>query len=71
MADDTDQDLERLPLWVSETVVGYIWPLEDTPSFIAGRVATAARALPELVGRFPRRYGHTPSAPCAARCTST
>ncbi|MEW2136365.1 Orn/Lys/Arg decarboxylase N-terminal domain-containing protein [Streptomyces sp. NPDC005409] len=43
MADDTDQDLERLPLWVSETVVGYIWPLEDTPSFIAGRVAAAAR----------------------------
>ncbi|EFL19203.1 Orn/Lys/Arg decarboxylase N-terminal domain-containing protein [Streptomyces sp. C] len=43
MADDSDQDLERLPLWVSEAVVGYIWPLEDTPSFIAGRVATAAR----------------------------
>ncbi|MGW4684697.1 Orn/Lys/Arg family decarboxylase [Streptomyces sp. NPDC004244] len=43
MADDSDQDLERLPLWVSETVVGYIWPLEDTPSFIAGRVGTAAR----------------------------
>ncbi|MFI6144485.1 Orn/Lys/Arg decarboxylase N-terminal domain-containing protein [Streptomyces sp. NPDC051109] len=43
MADDSDQDLERLPLWVSETVVGYVWALEDTPSFIAGRVATAAR----------------------------
>ncbi|CAL9359578.1 Biodegradative arginine decarboxylase [Streptomyces sp. enrichment culture] len=43
MADESDQDLERLPLWVSETVVGYIWPLEDTPSFIAGRVGTAAR----------------------------
>ncbi|MEU6864528.1 Orn/Lys/Arg decarboxylase N-terminal domain-containing protein [Streptomyces sp. NPDC046876] len=43
MADDHDQDLERLPLWVSETVVGYIWPLEDTPAFIAGRVTTAAR----------------------------
>ncbi|MFD9335071.1 Orn/Lys/Arg decarboxylase N-terminal domain-containing protein [Streptomyces sp. NPDC060028] len=42
MTDDADQDLERLPLWVSETVIGYIWPLEDTPSFIAGRVATAA-----------------------------
>lgn len=42
MADESDQDLERLPLWVSETVVGYIWPLEDTPSFIAGRVATAS-----------------------------
>lgn len=44
MADEYDQDLERLPLWVSEAVVGYIWPLEDTPSFIAGRVVTAARA---------------------------
>ncbi|MFF8288582.1 Orn/Lys/Arg decarboxylase N-terminal domain-containing protein [Streptomyces sp. NPDC016309] len=44
MADDSDQDLERLPLWVSEAVVGYIWPLEDTAAFIAGRVVTAARA---------------------------
>ncbi|MGI5359065.1 Orn/Lys/Arg decarboxylase N-terminal domain-containing protein [Streptomyces sp. CA-252508] len=44
MTDDSDQDLERLPLWVSETVVGYIWPLEDTAAFIAGRVVTAARA---------------------------
>lgn len=40
----SDRDLEHLPLWVSETVVGYIWPLEDTPAFIAGRVASAARA---------------------------
>ncbi|MYV98494.1 Orn/Lys/Arg decarboxylase N-terminal domain-containing protein [Streptomyces sp. SID3343] len=46
MADD---DLERLPLWVAETVVGYIWPLEDTPSFIAGRVARAARSYLEAV----------------------
>ncbi|GGU33532.1 Orn/Lys/Arg decarboxylase N-terminal domain-containing protein [Streptomyces violascens] len=44
MADESDQDLERLPLWVSEAVVGYIWPLEDTPAFIAGRVVSAARA---------------------------
>ncbi|MFV0126708.1 Orn/Lys/Arg decarboxylase N-terminal domain-containing protein [Streptomyces sp. HMX112] len=44
MADEDDQDLTRLPLWVSETVVGYIWPWEDTPAFIAGRVAGAARA---------------------------
>ncbi|MGI5479187.1 Orn/Lys/Arg decarboxylase N-terminal domain-containing protein [Streptomyces lavendofoliae] len=44
MAEDSDQDLERLPLWVSEAVVGYIWPLEDTAAFIAGRVVTAARA---------------------------
>lgn len=44
MAEDSDQDLEHLPLWVSETVVGYIWPLEDTAAFIAGRVVAAARA---------------------------
>ncbi|MFJ3203013.1 Orn/Lys/Arg decarboxylase N-terminal domain-containing protein [Streptomyces sp. NPDC086989] len=43
MTDDSEHDLDRLPLWVSEAVVGYIWPLEDTPAFIAGRVATAAR----------------------------
>ncbi|WP_338497804.1 Orn/Lys/Arg decarboxylase N-terminal domain-containing protein [Streptomyces sp. SJL17-4] len=44
MADDGDHDLEQLPLWVSEAVVGYIWPLEDTAAFIAGRVASAARS---------------------------
>ncbi|MFD5712838.1 Orn/Lys/Arg decarboxylase N-terminal domain-containing protein [Streptomyces pharetrae] len=44
MNDDPEHDLDRLPLWVSEAVVGYIWPLEDTASFIAGRVAAAARA---------------------------
>jgi arginine decarboxylase len=43
MSDDGDHDLEHLPLWVSEAVVGYIWPLEDTAAFIAGRVASAAR----------------------------
>ncbi|MFB7949689.1 Orn/Lys/Arg decarboxylase N-terminal domain-containing protein [Kitasatospora phosalacinea] len=42
MADGSDHDLEHLPLWVSEAVVGYVWPLEDTPAFIAGRVAAAA-----------------------------
>ncbi|MGW2640960.1 Orn/Lys/Arg family decarboxylase [Streptomyces sp. NPDC001348] len=46
MADDGVQDL---PLWVSESVVGYVWPLEDTPGFIAGRVTTAARAYREAV----------------------
>ncbi|WP_129842898.1 Orn/Lys/Arg decarboxylase N-terminal domain-containing protein [Streptomyces sp. RFCAC02] len=46
MADDEPRDL---PLWVSESVVGYVWPLEDTPSFIAGRVTTAARAYREAV----------------------
>ncbi|MFF4395964.1 Orn/Lys/Arg decarboxylase N-terminal domain-containing protein [Streptomyces sp. NPDC001480] len=46
MADDGVRDL---PLWVSESVVGYVWPLEDTPGFIAGRVTTAARAYREAV----------------------
>ncbi|WP_326692227.1 arginine decarboxylase [Streptomyces sp. NBC_01795] len=41
------EDLEHLPLWVAETVVGYIWPLEDTARFIAGRVARAARSYQE------------------------
>ncbi|MEU7097292.1 Orn/Lys/Arg decarboxylase N-terminal domain-containing protein [Streptomyces longwoodensis] len=42
-------DVRDLPLWVSETVVGYVWPLEDTPGFIAGRITTAARAYREAV----------------------
>ncbi|MDX3570729.1 Orn/Lys/Arg decarboxylase N-terminal domain-containing protein [Streptomyces sp. ID05-47C] len=46
MADDGVRDL---PLWVSESVVGYVWPLEDTPGFIAGRVTTAARTYREAV----------------------
>ncbi|MEW2576523.1 Orn/Lys/Arg decarboxylase N-terminal domain-containing protein [Streptomyces syringium] len=49
MTDEADEDLDRLPLWVSETVVGYIWPLEDTPAFIAGRIVSAARAYSEAV----------------------
>lgn len=44
MTDEADQDLDRLPLWVSETVAGYVWPLEDTPRFIAGRIVSAARS---------------------------
>ncbi|GAA2618294.1 Orn/Lys/Arg decarboxylase N-terminal domain-containing protein [Streptomyces axinellae] len=43
----TGEDLEHLPLWVAETVVGYIWPLEDTARFIAGRVTRAARVYQE------------------------
>ncbi|MDT0343539.1 Orn/Lys/Arg family decarboxylase [Streptomyces litchfieldiae] len=43
------EDLERVPLWVAETVVGYVWPLEDTPRFIAGRIARAARGYLEAV----------------------
>ncbi|EKX65282.1 Orn/Lys/Arg decarboxylase, major domain protein [Streptomyces ipomoeae 91-03] len=45
----TDEDMRNLPLWVSESVVGYVWPLEDTPAFIAGRITTAARAYREAV----------------------
>ncbi|MEV6881432.1 Orn/Lys/Arg decarboxylase N-terminal domain-containing protein [Streptomyces sp. NPDC051135] len=44
-----DEGVRDLPLWVSESVVGYVWPLEDTPSFIAGRVTAAARAYQEAV----------------------
>ncbi|MEU1662044.1 Orn/Lys/Arg decarboxylase N-terminal domain-containing protein [Streptomyces sparsogenes] len=44
-----DENLEDLPLWVSETVVGYVWPAEDTAAFIAGRIARAARAYREAV----------------------
>ncbi|GDY50931.1 hypothetical protein SVIO_015540 [Streptomyces violaceusniger] len=44
-----DESLEELPLWVSETVVGYVWPTEDTAAFIAGRISSAARAYREAV----------------------
>lgn len=43
----TDEGVRNLPLWVSERVVGYVWPLEDTAGFIAGRISTAARAYQE------------------------
>ncbi|MET9700834.1 Orn/Lys/Arg decarboxylase N-terminal domain-containing protein [Streptomyces sp. NPDC006529] len=49
MSETADTGLDQLPLWVAEIAVGYIWPLEDTPSFIAGRVAHAARAYREAV----------------------
>ncbi|MEH0416287.1 Orn/Lys/Arg decarboxylase N-terminal domain-containing protein [Streptomyces sp. B21-083] len=44
-----DDGVRDLPLWVSELIVGYVWPLEDTPGFIAGRVTTAAGAYREAV----------------------
>ncbi|QLH19508.1 Orn/Lys/Arg decarboxylase N-terminal domain-containing protein [Streptomyces sp. Rer75] len=44
-----DEGFEDLPLWVSETVVGYVWPEEDTAAFIAGRITGAARAYREAV----------------------
>ncbi|MEO3873309.1 Orn/Lys/Arg decarboxylase N-terminal domain-containing protein [Nonomuraea sp. B12E4] len=33
---------QELPLWVYEVIQGYVFPLEDTPQFIAGRIAYAA-----------------------------
>jgi arginine decarboxylase len=45
----TQDGLQDLPLWVAESVVGYVWPLEDTPGFIAGRITNAARAYREAV----------------------
>ncbi|MFF7244542.1 Orn/Lys/Arg decarboxylase N-terminal domain-containing protein [Embleya sp. NPDC008237] len=67
-----DEDLEQLPLWAAESVVGYVWPLEDTPAFIAGRLVHAARSYLEAVlppfFRALRRFGdahgyswHTPA----------
>ncbi|MET8615482.1 Orn/Lys/Arg decarboxylase N-terminal domain-containing protein [Streptomyces misionensis] len=46
---DAGREFERLPLWVSEVVSGYVWPFEDTPAFVAGRVASAARAYRETI----------------------
>jgi arginine decarboxylase len=39
----TADSVDDLPLWVSEVVSGYVWLLEDTPDFIAGRIGVAAR----------------------------
>jgi arginine decarboxylase len=39
----TAASVDDLPLWVSQVVCGYVWLLEDTPDFIAGRVGVAAR----------------------------
>ncbi|MFI9815169.1 Orn/Lys/Arg family decarboxylase [Saccharothrix variisporea] len=38
----TATSVDDLPLWVSEAVTGYVWLLEDTPDFIAGRIGVAA-----------------------------
>ncbi|PZG49741.1 arginine decarboxylase [Spongiactinospora gelatinilytica] len=62
----------ELPLWVYEVIQGYVFPLEDTPDFIAGRIAHAAdgyaeRILPPFFGALRRlddhhRYSwHTPA----------
>ncbi|WP_236725435.1 Orn/Lys/Arg decarboxylase N-terminal domain-containing protein [Amycolatopsis orientalis] len=39
----TATSVDDLPLWVSEVVSGYVWLLEDTPAFIAGRIGVAAQ----------------------------
>ncbi|GGP33612.1 Orn/Lys/Arg decarboxylase N-terminal domain-containing protein [Streptomyces melanogenes] len=44
-----DDSLRELPLWVSQSVIGYVWPLEDTPAFIAGRITSAARTYQEAL----------------------
>ncbi|MGI8332708.1 Orn/Lys/Arg decarboxylase N-terminal domain-containing protein [Actinomadura scrupuli] len=61
-----------VPLWVYEVIQGYVFPLEDTPDFIAGRIAHAAaqyaeRILPPFFAALRRledshRYSwHTPA----------
>ncbi|WP_250564014.1 Orn/Lys/Arg decarboxylase N-terminal domain-containing protein [Sphaerisporangium fuscum] len=63
---------QELPLWVYEVIHGYVFPLEDTPRFIAGRIAHAAeqyaeKILPPFFGALRRledhhRYSwHTPA----------
>ncbi|MFI6978890.1 Orn/Lys/Arg decarboxylase N-terminal domain-containing protein [Embleya sp. NPDC050154] len=42
-------DPAELPLFVAETVVGYVWLSEDTPGFIAGRIAHAARTYQDAL----------------------
>ncbi|MFD0851012.1 Orn/Lys/Arg decarboxylase N-terminal domain-containing protein [Actinomadura adrarensis] len=65
-------DGQDLPLWVYEVIHGYVFPMEDTPTFIAGRIAHAAeeyadRLLPPFFGALYRledkhRYSwHTPA----------
>ncbi|GGV08345.1 arginine decarboxylase [Actinomadura cremea] len=54
---------EDPPLWVYEVVQGYVYPLEDTPDFIAGRIAHAAdryaaRLLPPFFGALHRLEDH-------------
>ncbi|GAA1337348.1 Orn/Lys/Arg decarboxylase N-terminal domain-containing protein [Saccharothrix algeriensis] len=51
----TGDAVDEVPLWVSEVVSGYVWLLEDTPDFIAGRIGFAAtRYLDEVLPPFFR-----------------
>ena len=45
----TGTDVSRLPLWAYKLVQGCVWPLEDTPAFIAGRIAKAVADYREAV----------------------
>lgn len=42
-------EVHDLPLWAYEIVQGCVWPLEDTPGFIAGRIAKAVADYREHV----------------------
>ncbi|GAA0360557.1 arginine decarboxylase [Actinoallomurus spadix] len=42
-----DHEPRDVPLWVYEVIQGYVFPLEDTPGFIAGRIAHAAEEYTE------------------------
>ncbi|TJZ44598.1 arginine decarboxylase [Streptomyces piniterrae] len=68
----TGDYMDDTPLWVSEVINGWVYLLEDTPSFIAGRVDNASstyrqRILPPFFRRLRRfddthEYSwHTPS----------
>ncbi|WP_067460431.1 Orn/Lys/Arg decarboxylase N-terminal domain-containing protein [Actinomadura macra] len=68
----TEHEPRDVPLWVYEVIQGYVFLLEDTPGFIAGRIAHAAgqyaqRLLPPFFRallRLDDRHGyswHTPA----------
>ena len=42
-------EVKDLPLWAYEIIQGCVWPLEDTPAFIAGRIAKAVAEYRENV----------------------
>ncbi|MBT2212314.1 Orn/Lys/Arg decarboxylase N-terminal domain-containing protein [Actinomadura sp. NEAU-AAG7] len=44
-----EQEARDVPLWVYEVIQGYVFLLEDTPDFIAGRVAHAAQEYAERI----------------------
>ncbi|RFU41711.1 arginine decarboxylase [Actinomadura logoneensis] len=45
----TGSDVSGLPLWAYKLIQGCVWPLEDTPAFIAGRIARAVADYREAV----------------------